>query len=312
MNVLFMGTPDFAVPVLKQLIDDGYQIAAVITQPDRPKGRKRVLTPPPVKVLAEQIGLPVLQPNKIRSGAAVSEALGYKPDLIVTCAYGQILPEALLNAPQYGAINVHASLLPEYRGAAPIQQAIMDGKSETGVTIMYMVKALDAGDIISQVKVPIDRTDNAGTLHDKLSVAGAKLLSKTLPDLIAGKITPIPQDETQATYVSTLKREDEQIDWDKPGEAVFNHIRALAPVPGAFTLYNGQVLKIFDVEQRVGTDSEGRPGTILAVDAESFYVKTGDHVAIKVNSCQPAGKKRLRTSDFLRGTAIKEGDVLGG
>ncbi|WP_027726100.1 methionyl-tRNA formyltransferase [Tuberibacillus calidus] len=310
MNIVFMGTPDFAVPVLEQLIASPYQVALVVTQPDRPVGRKKILTPPPVKVIAEQAHIPVLQPEKVRKPEAVEAILAYKPDLIITCAFGQILPEALLNAPKYGAINVHASLLPEYRGAAPIHKAIMDGKKETGVTIMYMVKALDAGDILTQKKVPIEETDTVGSLHDKLSKAGAELLMSTLPDLIEGRITPIPQDESRATYVSTLSREDERIDWHQSGEAIYNHVRGMDPFPGAFTMYKNKPLKIWKTKKVEGK-MDLPPGTILAKDAEGFTVQTGNQTAIKVLECQPAGKKRMAAADFLRGATLSEGDVIG-
>mgnify|MGYP001156486666 FL=1 len=187
LKIVFMGTPDFAVPVLKQLISDGYEVVAVVTQPDRPVGRKKILTPPPVKVAAEQHGIPVLQPEKLRDSEELEQIIKLEPDLIVTAAYGQILPKKLLDAPKYGCINVHASLLPELRGGAPIHYAILQGKEKTGVTIMYMVEKLDAGDILTQVEVPISETDTVGTLHDKLSEAGAKLLSETLPKLLRGE-----------------------------------------------------------------------------------------------------------------------------
>lgn len=310
MNIIFMGTPDFAVPVLQQLIDSPYHMAAVVTQPDRPVGRKKVLTPPPIKRLAEAANLAVLQPEKVRNPQAIEEILSYRPDLLVTCAYGQILPEALLKAPKYGAINVHASLLPEYRGAAPIHKAIMDGKKETGITIMYMVKALDAGDMLSQVKVEIDEDDTVGTLHDKLSEAGARLLMETIPGLLENKITPISQDASKVTYVSTLTREDEQIDWKNSGESIYNHIRGMDPFPGAFTIYQNKTLKLWK-SMKVDGKADCAPGTVLKIDQEGFTVKTGDNTGIKIMECQPSGKKRMAASDFLRGIAMSEGDVLG-
>jgi methionyl-tRNA formyltransferase len=310
MNIIFMGTPDFAVPVLQQLIDSPYHVAAVVTQPDRPVGRKKVMTPPPIKRLAEKANVPVLQPEKVRNPQAIEDILSYKPDLLVTCAYGQILPEALLNAPKYGAINVHASLLPEYRGAAPIHKAIMDGKRETGITIMYMVKALDAGDMLSQVKVPIEDEDTVGILHDKLSEAGAHLMMETIPDLIEGRIKPVPQDESKVTYVSTLSRDDERIEWKNAGVSIYNHIRGMDPFPGAFTIWEDKPLKIWKAK-KVEVKSEAFPGSILKIDQEGFTVKTGDNTGIKVIECQPSGKKRMTASDFLRGAAMSEGDVLG-
>ncbi|GGE41780.1 methionyl-tRNA formyltransferase [Pullulanibacillus camelliae] len=307
MNVIFMGTPDFAVPVLQQLIDDDYQVVAVVTQPDRPKGRKKTLTPPPVKALAVAQGIPVLQPEKIRVPEAVDEILAYEPDLIVTCAYGQILPESILNAPSHGAINVHASLLPEYRGGAPIHKAIIDGKKETGVTIMYMVKAMDAGDILSQVTVPIEETDNVGTMHDKLSQAGARLLSETLPALLKGEIHPVPQEEAKVTYSPTIRREDEKIDWHKPGESIYNQIRGLNPFPGAYTVYKDQVMKLWEAK-KAAIESAEPPGTVIAIEKDGFVVQTGDSTAVKIVECQPAGKKRMRAGDFVRGGALNKGE----
>ena len=212
-RIIFMGTPDFSVPVLQNLIEKRYDICAVVTQPDRPVGRKRVLTPPPVKVEAERHDIPVFQPEKIRDQTQLDPILALKPDLIITAAYGQILPNSLLEAPKYGCINVHASLLPELRGGAPIHYAILQGKEKTGITIMYMVEKLDAGDIISQVEVAITEDDDVGTLHDKLSEAGSELLLETLPKLISGKINSRQQDDQQATFASNITREQEKINW---------------------------------------------------------------------------------------------------
>lgn len=307
MNVIFMGTPDFSVPVLQQLIDDDYHIVAVVTQPDRPKGRKQHLESSPVKKLAIAQGIPVLQPQKIRLSEAIDEVLAYRPDLVVTCAYGQILPEAILNAPKHGAVNVHASLLPEYRGGAPIHKAIMDGKKETGVTIMYMVKAMDAGDILSQVSIPIEETDTVGIMHDKLSRAGAHLLSEMLPALLKDEIRPIPQDEEKVTYAPTIRREDEKIDWHKPGEDIYNHIRGLNPFPGAYAVYKDQVMKLWEAKKIEG-EQIALPGTIIAIDKDGFSVQTGDAVVIKVVQCQLAGKKRMHAADLIRGGALGKGE----
>ncbi|MFC7392502.1 methionyl-tRNA formyltransferase [Scopulibacillus cellulosilyticus] len=310
MNVVFMGTPDFSVPVLQQLIDDGYLVKAVVTQPDRPKGRKKQLTAPPVKQLALKHKIPVLQPEKVREPEAIRAILSYEPDLIVTAAYGQILPESLLNEPSFGCINVHASLLPEYRGGAPIHKAIIDGKEKTGVTIMYMVKALDAGDMLSQVEVPIGEDDNVGTMHDKLSAAGAKLLSQTIPDLIAGKITPVPQNEDEATLARTISRKDEKIDWHMPGEAIHNLIRGLNPFPGAYSTLEGKVLKIWR-SKKVHYQQKAEAGEIIQVDKDGFVVATGNTTAIKILECQPAGKKRMSCEQFLRGVTLPQGIRLG-
>lgn len=313
-RIIFMGTPDFSVPVLRQIIQDGYEVIAVVTQPDRPVGRKRVLTPPPVKVEAVKLGIPVFQPEKIRQPEELEKILALEPDLIITAAFGQILPKALLEAPPHGCINVHASLLPELRGGAPIHYAIIQGKQKTGITIMYMAEKLDAGDILTQIEVPISEDDNVGSLHDKLSSAGARLLSETLPLLLSGRIEPIPQDDSKATFAANIKREQEQIDWNKTGEEIYNHIRGLNPWPVAFTTLDGQVVKVWRSEKVTGTQQEqGKPGLITAVDKDGIVVATGNETAIKIKELQPSGKKKMAVEEFLRGTGSKlaAGKVFG-
>lgn len=312
MRIVFMGTPDFSVPVLRQLIDDGYEIVGVVTQPDRPKGRKKELTPPPIKVEALKHDLLVLQPEKISYKEELEKVFALKPDLIVTAAFGQILPKALLEYPKYGCINVHASLLPKYRGGAPIHQAIIDGEKETGVTIMYMVEKLDAGDILTQTVVPIEENDHVGTLHNKLSVAGAKLLSETIPQLIQGNLKPIKQDDSLATFAGNIKREQEKIDWTKAGEDIYNQIRGLHPWPVAYTILDGKPLKVWWGE-KVKLDAKKEPGTIVSIEENGIVVATGNEVAIKITDLQPAGKKRMLAESFLRGagTSIKTGMKLG-
>lgn len=310
MNIVFMGTPDFAVPSLRALIEAGYQVVAVVTQPDRPKGRKRVLTPPPVKVEAMQHGIPVLQPEKLRDQAAIKEVADYKPDLIVTAAYGQILPKAVLDLPQHGCINVHGSLLPKYRGAAPIQYALMEGEQETGVTIMYMEEGLDTGDMIRSVTVPILDEDDTGSLFEKLSVAGAELLIQTLPDLLAGKIEAVPQQDEQATYARMLKREHERIDWTASCDRVFNQVRALRPWPGAFTLLAGDVFKIWRCEKASEECFDNEPGTVVRVMADAFEVACGKGT-VRITEVQPAGKTAMPAKEFLKSGRIKPGIRLG-
>ncbi|MCQ2008909.1 MAG: methionyl-tRNA formyltransferase [Sporolactobacillus sp.] len=311
MKITFMGTPDFAVPVLKHLLEDtAYDVVCVVTQPDRPKGRKHKLTPPPIKVLAESYAVPVLQPEKVRKAEAVKEILDFDADLLVTAAYGQILPESLLKGPRLGCVNVHASLLPAYRGAAPIQQSIIDGQKESGVTIMYMVKQLDAGDILSQVRVPIEDQDTFGTLHDKLSAAGSTLLMETLPKLAAGSLKPQKQDENKVTFAPSIQHEDEEIVWEKSAPAVRNLIRGLNPFPGAFTRLGGSVFKIFAAELTDLRSAE-KPGTVIRCDSDGLFVATGDGQAVQIVECQPAGKKRMKTADFLRGTRVETGTILG-
>ncbi|HEY4552860.1 MAG TPA: methionyl-tRNA formyltransferase [Bacillaceae bacterium] len=311
-KVIFMGTPDFSVPILRRLIDDGYEVAAVVTQPDRPVGRKRVLTPPPVKAEAEKHRIPVYQPEKIRQRDELEKILKLQPDVIVTAAFGQILPKELLEAPIYGCINVHASLLPELRGGAPIHYAIMQGKTKTGITIMYMAEKLDAGDIITQAEVPIGEEDNVGSMHEKLSRTGAALLSETLPKLISGEIEPIRQDDSMATYAYNIKREQEKINWDSPGEDIYNHIRGLCPWPVAYTTMSGEGLKIWKAEKRL-LEQPDVPGTVMAVEDDGFIVATGNATGIKVTELQPAGKKKMTAQQFLRGAGsfMEPGIKLG-
>jgi methionyl-tRNA formyltransferase len=310
-KIVFMGTPDFSVPVLQSLLRAGYDVIAVVTQPDRPVGRKRVLTPPPVKAEAMKHNIPVYQPEKIRNQEDLDKILSLNPDLIVTAAFGQILPKELLDAPAYGCINVHASLLPELRGGAPIHYSIIQGKKKTGVTIMYMVERLDAGDMISQVEVEIEETDHVGTLHDKLSAAGSKLLIDTLPDLLKGKLVASKQDDSKATFARNIKREQERIDWTKTGEEIYNHIRGMHPWPVAYTTLDGAVMKIWWGEKI--TSKPFNPGEIIEVQKDGFVVSTGNDVAIKITDLQPSGKKRMSAVDYLRGAGahLEEGMKLG-
>ncbi|KAB8138690.1 methionyl-tRNA formyltransferase [Gracilibacillus oryzae] len=302
-NIIFMGTPDFAVPVLEKLIEDGYQIQLVVTQPDRPKGRKKVLTPPPVKVTAEKHGLPVFQPEKIKDNYEQIEQL--QPDLIVTAAFGQILPKGLLDIPEYGCINVHASLLPLLRGGAPIHYSILQGHEKTGITVMYMAERLDAGDIISQAELDILDNDDVASLHEKLADVGAELLSQTLPRLFNDKISPIKQDDELATYAPNIKREEEEVDWQKAQQEVYNHIRGLHPWPVAFTKWQGKNMKIWKAEKNDQTTDQA-PGVIIDIADNGLIVATGDKKSIKITELQPAGKKKMSGSDFLRGTVRNE------
>ena len=311
-KIVFMGTPDFSVPVLRRLIEEGYDVVGVVTQPDRPVGRKRVLTPPPVKVEALKHNIPVLQPEKIRLPEETEKVLALKPDLIVTAAFGQILPTDILEAPKFGCINVHASLLPELRGGAPIHYSIIQGKSETGVTIMYMVEKLDAGDMLAKVVVPIEEKDHVGTLHDKLSIAGANLLSETIPPLLKGEMTAVKQDESKVSFAKNIKREEEQINWSKTGEEIYNHVRGLHPWPVAYTTLNGEVLKVWWGE-KVKTNQNSTPGEIIDVLNGGIVVATGNHTAIKITDLQPAGKKRMEAKQYINGAGsfIERGMKLG-
>ncbi|MFZ0447421.1 MAG: methionyl-tRNA formyltransferase [Bacillus sp. (in: firmicutes)] len=311
-KIIFMGTPDFSVPVLRQIIQDGYDCIAVVTQPDRPVGRKKVLTPPPVKVEAEKLGIPVFQPERIKQSEELQTILQLKPDLIVTAAFGQILPLELLTAPKFGCINVHASLLPELRGGAPIHYAIIQGKEKTGVTIMYMAEKLDAGDILTSVEVPILEDDNVGTMHDKLSEAGAKLLSETIPKLLKNELTPIVQDEEKVTFASNIQREQEKVDWTQSGEVIYNHIRGLTPWPVAYTLLKGTVLKIWQ-SKKILNENKAAPGTVVNIEDDGIVIATGNETAIKITELQPSGKKRMSAEQYLRGAAsdLTTGTILG-
>lgn len=310
-KLLFMGTPDFSAPILRMLHEEGYSIVGVVTQPDRPVGRKRVLTPPPVKAEALRLGLPVIQPEKLKGSAELEEIKALAPDLIVTAAFGQILPKELLDVPRLGCINVHASLLPAYRGGAPIHQAVMDGCTETGVTIMYMVQKLDAGDIISQATEPILPTDDTGIMFEKLSRTGEILLKETLPSILEGTNTRIPQDEKLVTFARNISREQERIDWTRPGVDIHNQVRGLSPWPTAYTTFGDENVKIWKTEA-IATEEEGKPGEIIELTKEHILVKSGDQTAVAITELQPSGKKRMTSSVFLNGTGSqwKKGDLF--
>jgi methionyl-tRNA formyltransferase len=316
-RIVFMGTPEFAVPSLSALLEGGYRVAAVVTQPDRPKGRRRELTPPPVKVFALQRGLPVLQPEKLRAPEAMAELAALAPDLIVTAAYGQILPKAALELPRFGCVNVHGSLLPKYRGGAPIQRAVMNGETETGVTLMYMAEGLDTGDMIAQAAVPITDEDTSGTLFDRLSRVGADLLVEWLPAILSGSAPRVPQDERLATYAPNLTREDERIDWSRPSRALFNQVRGLYPAAGAFSFLAGDVFKVWGIRVPEADDGQLRPewaamppGSVLDSGPFGIRVRSGDG-SVVLTEVQPAGRKALPAADFARGARLAPGTVLG-
>lgn len=313
-KIVFMGTPEFAVPCLENLLKEGYEVAAVVTQPDRPVGRKRVLTPTPVKAAALEHGIPVWQPEKLRTSTTIEDIRALEPDLIVTAAYGQILPKSVLDIPRLGCINVHGSLLPKYRGGAPIQRSIMNGEPVTGVTIMYMAEGMDTGDMIRPIEVSITDEDNAGTMFQKLSAAGAQLLIDTLPDLIAGRIQAIPQPHEEATYAPNLKREDEKIDWSRSAREIFNQVRGLVPFSGGFTLWNDEVFKVWACEapskaEADATKGSQEPGTVLTLSPRGIEVQTGAGT-LWLTEVQPAGKKAMAASEFVRGGKMMQGTVL--
>lgn len=313
-KIVFMGTPKFAVPVLEMLIEK-YGVDLVITQPDKKVGRKKVLTAPPVKVIAEEKGIKVLQPEKISNDENVlSELKKLNPDIIITAAYGQLVPETILEIPKYKCINVHGSLLPKLRGGAPIQYSILEDHEKTGITIMYMVKKLDAGDMISKVEVDILDSDNYESLHDKLSIAGRDLLKETLPNIFTGNIAPEKQDDSLATFARNILREDEKIDWNKSAREIFNQVRALDPTPGAFTYLDENVLKIWssevvDLEENF---SSKKVGTIIKQDKKHIYLLCGENTVLKVKELQISGKKRMPVVNFLSNKKDYVGTILGG
>ncbi|MCF0240737.1 methionyl-tRNA formyltransferase [Streptococcus gallolyticus] len=308
-KLIFMGTPDFSAAVLNGLLDDSnYDVLAVVTQPDRAVGRKKEIKMTPVKEVALAHNLPVYQPEKISGSEEMAELMTLGADGIVTAAFGQFLPTKLLDSVDF-AVNVHASLLPKYRGGAPIHYAIINGEEEAGVTIMEMVKKMDAGDMIAKASTPITDDDNVGTMFEKLAVIGRDLLLKTLPDYIAGNIKPEPQDESKATFSPNITPEQERIDWNKSARDVFNHIRGLYPWPVAHTLLDGKRFKIYEATLAEG---HGKPGEIIEKGKKSLVVATGDG-AISLKTVQPAGKPRMSVVDFLNGVGrkLEVGDLIG-
>lgn len=307
MKAVFMGTPDFSVPVLSAMAEDGIEIAAVVTQPDRPKGRGRGTAVSPVKAEAQRLGLPVLQPEKAGNPEFVQQLRDIGPDVIVVVAFGQILPGDILKIPPMGCINVHASLLPDYRGAAPIQYAILDGRKETGVTTMFMGEGVDTGDILLQTVVPIADDETGGSLFEKLSRAGAVLLIRTLHELAGGRLKPVKQPE-EGRYVGMIRKSMGEIDWDRPAVETERKIRAFDPWPSAYTRRGGKMLKIWKAKVRTG--SRGEPGTVIFVDRDRFGVQTGDGV-LEILELQPEGRKRMTADAYLRGYPLEPGEKLG-
>jgi len=307
LRLVFMGTPEFACPTLQRLIARGEDILAVVTQPDRPKGRGQQLAPPPVKSLAVAHGIPVLQPPKVRASEFIEIMEGLKPDLIVVIAFGQILPKALLDIPRHGCINVHASLLPGYRGAAPINWCIINGETETGVTTMQMDVGLDTGDMLIKKATPIDPDEDAGSLHDHLAIIGAEALTETLDLLREGKLIREKQDDSRTCYAPMLKKDDGLIDWTKSPQVIRNLVRGLIPWPGAFTFLDGAALKIYRALSACGS---GLPGTVLTVGKNGIEVACSGG-SIIVQELQLEGRKRLTAAEFLAGCKIAPGTVLG-
>lgn len=310
MRIVFMGTPDFACPCLEAMVKAGHDVVAVVTQPDRPKGRGGRLSPPPVKVLAERLGLPVLQPRRVKSPEAIQALRDLRPDLTVTCAFGQILSQEILNIPRLGSINVHASLLPKYRGAAPIHWAVINGEEKTGITTMWMDAGLDTGDMILCEEIPIGPAESTGEVHDKLSRLGAEVLLNTLGLVARGEAPRLPQNSEEATYAPRLTRDHEMIRWERPSQDIANQIRGLDPWPGAFTHLGTSPLKIWRAVPWQGTAS-GQPGQVLEVIRGSgFSVATGDGT-ILVTEVQPENSRRMPSAAFLAGRALEPGIKLG-
>ena len=309
MRIVFMGTPDFAVESLNALVTAGHEVAAVITQPDRPKGRGNKMAFPEVKTRALELGLPVHQPASVKDEAFLDLLKGYAPDVIVVVAFGRILPKAVLDLPKYGCINVHGSLLPKYRGAAPIQRAVLDGCKESGVTIMQMDIGMDTGDMLLQGSLPITGEDTTGTMFEKLAVLGGELLIQTLEGLQQGAIQPVQQNEAEATHAARILKEDEVIDWNKPADVIFCQIRGLAPAPGAYTVWNDARLKIW--KSRVNPKETGKaPGTLVEIGKDYLLVQTGKG-CLEVLELQPAGKKAMPAKAFCNGTGVEAGVQFG-
>ena len=307
-RIIFMGTPEFAVPALRDLHKNGQDVALVVTQPDRPKGRGRKVIPPPVKEVAVSFGYEINQPASIRTDEFANHMAKYKPDIIVVVAYGHIIPKNILAIPKIATINIHASLLPKYRGPAPIQWAIINGEKETGVTIILMDEGLDTGDILLSSKVEIFPDDTSGILHDRLSALGADLLIQTIKSFETGNINPIPQDHTQATYAPILKKNDGRMNWEMPAQTLEAFIRGMTPWPGAFTFHGNKRLKIFKARPII-IDTVEIPGTVIKRFPDELCVATGKGV-LSLIKIQSESGKRLLIKDFLRGYKIPPGTVL--
>ena len=303
-SVVLMGTPEFCVPVLKGLVDQKYHVEAVVTQPDEPVGRKHRLTPPPAKIAARRLHIPVLQPKKLGGSPEMTKVIQLHPDFLVTAAYGQFLPTKLLRAAQVAAVNVHGSLLPKYRGGAPIQRAIMNGDSETGVTIMYMVKKMDAGNLIAQKPVPITPADDSGSLFRKLSLVGRDLLLATLPKLVNHTAKSVPQNPDQVVFAPNLKRSEEHLDFTQSARAIDCHVRGLRPDPGAYVMMGTKRVKIWKTTP-LNRSTNYRPGTVAIKTKHRLAIATGGHQMIQIDVLQPAGKGRQQITDYLNGAGQK-------
>ncbi len=308
MRIIFMGTPDFSVPTLERLTASKHSVIAVVTQPDKPKGRGKEVRMTPVKECALKHGIPVYQPVKARDKAFVEEMRALNPDVMVVIAFGQILPGELLKVPAYGCVNIHASLLPKYRGAAPIQWAVINGDKETGITTMQMDVGMDTGDMLEKLVIRLEPKETGGSLFDRLSLLGGDLILSTLEKLEAGTLIPTPQDHEQATYVKKISKELGDIDWTMDAAAIERLIRGLNPWPSAYSHYKGRLLKIWEADVLPG-EKQGACGQILSANGDSLTVQTGDGI-LAVRSIQIEGKKRMDTAAFLRGFPVERGAIL--
>lgn len=313
MKVVFMGTPEFAVGALEAIVAAGHQVVAVVTQPDKPKGRGAKMQMTPVKICALQHDIPVFQPVKIKEADAVETLRAYGADIFVVAAFGQLLSEEILQMPKYGCVNIHASLLPKYRGAAPIQRVIIDGEKETGITIMQMDKGLDTGDILLQGIVPIGEKETGDSLHDKLAGEGAKLIVEALLKIEAGTLVPVKQNDKDSCYAKMLQKSMGKIDWNSDVVQIERLVRGLNSWPGTYTFYNGKSLKIWEShvsEPEKALTGGSIPGTVVQVEKDAVYVQTGNGI-LAVTQVQLEGKKRMAVKEFLLGCPIKAGEKLG-
>ncbi len=308
MRILFMGTPEFAQKSLEALVEDSRDVVCVITQPDKPKGRGYEMAMPEVKVYALEHNIPVYQPETLKDGAILPILEKYNPDIIIVVAYGKILPEYVLNFPKYGCVNIHGSLLPRYRGAAPIQRAVVDGEKVSGVTSMYMEKGLDTGDMLIKAKLPIGETTTAGEYHDALAVLGGKVLLETLDALAEGSITPEKQDDNLSTYAHQLTKAEGEINWNNTNEEIYNKVRGLNPWPKAFSFLGK---KRFVVDFVYKSEESGKAGEVLEANDNGIVVACGKGSVI-IKDIKIEGKKMMSVSDFLRGHKIEKGSFLGG
>lgn len=309
MKIVFMGTPDFAAGALKSLIEAGHEITAVVTQPDKAKGRSQELLPPPVKVVALEHGIPVLQPVRIKRPEEVEKLKQYPADIYVVAAFGQILSQEILDIPEFGCLNIHASLLPKYRGASPIQHVIIDGEEKTGITIMQMDAGLDTGDMLYQKEIVISPKDTYASLHDKLMVLGGEAIVEALSLLEQGKLVPRKQEDALSCYAHLIDKTMGELDFTKSAEILDRLIRGLNPWPSAYTTYHGKQLKVWEAEP-VKSPKAGKPGEILAVEKDAVLVAAGSG-ALRITSLQLSGKKRMSAHDFLLGVRMTPGEILG-